>query len=504
MDKVLVVDDDRISRQGIIFLLNSMNYEFEIHEAANGQKALECLKNTEIDYLLTDIQMPFMDGLELIKEAYKICPELGTVIFSGYSLFDYAKKAITLGVQEYILKPVDPNEFYNSLNKLIDEKKQRLENQAMADFNENLINEHLLVSVTNGRNVASLAKQYPDMDVIGYLGKYKSLILIFFEDVFFASNAKLDFLDLTEIGFRYLNMNPSESLLFLEDDNKDKLIALGKSIITYIDVNFAKKCFIAVSIVKDNDFSSSIEELEDLMESRYYLPHTRILYHGDDIDREFKELELDKILENVKNNIRTQNIDKIRSDIHKYFKDYLECKNFSTEYFKFTFASVIREIAQSLPELTQQELNRRIVEYYHARNIKSIERVVGLFVDDLEKTIDNKLNLIHKEIETVQRYIYAHYSQDISVDMLADLVCLAPSYLSHIFKKETGVNLSKFIKSYRMERARDLLENSHEKIISISTSVGYPNVSYFCQSFRDYYGVSPQKFRNSGLINEND
>lgn len=75
---------------------------------------------------------------------------------------------------------------------------------------------------------------------------------------------------------------------------------------------------------------------------------------------------------------------------------------------------------------------------------------------------------------------------------------MAPSYLSSVFKKETGLNLSKFIKAYRMERAKDMLENTTSKILDISIACGYPNVSYFCSSFREFYGVSPQKYRENG------
>ena len=106
--------------------------------------------------------------------------------------------------------------------------------------------------------------------------------------------------------------------------------------------------------------------------------------------------------------------------------------------------------------------------------------------------------MLHREIESVKDYIYEHYSEEIGVDLVAQKVYMAPSYLSHIFKKETGQNLSKFIKAYRMEKAKEMLEETHEKIVQISYAVGYPNVSYFCQSFREFYGVSPQKFRNTG------
>jgi two-component system, response regulator YesN len=97
----------------------------------------------------------------------------------------------------------------------------------------------------------------------------------------------------------------------------------------------------------------------------------------------------------------------------------------------------------------------------------------------------------------VKDYIHGHFGEEISAQQLADMVYLAPSYLSSLFKKETGQNLSKYIKQYRMEKARQMLEETNMKIVCISEKVGYPNVSYFCQSFREYCGVSPQKFREN-------
>ena len=97
-------------------------------------------------------------------------------------------------------------------------------------------------------------------------------------------------------------------------------------------------------------------------------------------------------------------------------------------------------------------------------------------------------------MEAVKRYIAAHYGEEMSVERLSELVYMAPSYLSSVFKKETGQNLNRFIKSVRMEKAKELLEQTMMKIVDISTACGYPNVSYF----REYYGISPQKFRESG------
>jgi two-component system response regulator YesN len=122
--------------------------------------------------------------------------------------------------------------------------------------------------------------------------------------------------------------------------------------------------------------------------------------------------------------------------------------------------------------------------------------VINRNIDRLEQEFGCNPQMNHREIESVKKYIYENYSKEISVDYLAEMVYMAPSYLSHVFKKETGQNLSKFIKAYRMEKAREMLEETHNKIVNISLEVGYPNVSYFCQSFREYFGVSPQKFRD--------
>ena len=128
MYRVLVVDDEKIEREGIKFLLSREEGEFEISEASNGRQALEILRNEEIDLLLTDIKMPHMDGLELAKKAKEEKEELQIVIFSGYNDFSFAQEAIRYGVKEYVLKPVDPDIFSETLEKVrseIDKNKNR-------------------------------------------------------------------------------------------------------------------------------------------------------------------------------------------------------------------------------------------------------------------------------------------------------------------------------------------------------------------------------------------
>ncbi|NOU98255.1 response regulator [Paenibacillus sp. LMG 31456] len=112
MYKVLVVDDEKIEREGIKFLIRHYAFPIEIFEAENGLKALEVLKTQKVDILFTDIRMPFMDGLQLIAEARPVQPDLRTIILSAYGEFEFAKEAIRLQVTHYLLKPVETDEFH--------------------------------------------------------------------------------------------------------------------------------------------------------------------------------------------------------------------------------------------------------------------------------------------------------------------------------------------------------------------------------------------------------
>lgn len=168
---------------------------------------------------------------------------------------------------------------------------------------------------------------------------------------------------------------------------------------------------------------------------------------------------------------------------------------FSQVYVKFIFSNILKDFYEELPNKSEKDLTKDIEQLYRATTLNDIMDVVNRNVTALEAVFGQSRTLLHKEIESIKQYIYDHYGEELSVEMLAEKVYMAPSYLSHIFKKETGLNLSRFIKNYRMEMAKKKLETTHEKIVTISYSVGYQNVSYFCQNFREYFGVTPQKFR---------
>lgn len=117
MTNVLIVDDEKIEREGLKYLLSREEGERKVFEASNGKQALQIIRTEDIQLILTDIKMPHMDGLELSRRAKEENSALQIVIFSGYSDFSFAQEAIRYGVTEYILKPVNPDDFHKVIQK---------------------------------------------------------------------------------------------------------------------------------------------------------------------------------------------------------------------------------------------------------------------------------------------------------------------------------------------------------------------------------------------------
>ncbi|RKP55155.1 response regulator [Cohnella endophytica] len=120
MHKILIVDDQKIERTGIKFLIHEYRLDLEVAEAENGNKALDYIRNHDLDILFTDIRMPFMDGLTLAEQTRIIKPDVKIVIFSAYGEFEYARKALELHVHHYVLKPVQDQEFLDAIRSVFE------------------------------------------------------------------------------------------------------------------------------------------------------------------------------------------------------------------------------------------------------------------------------------------------------------------------------------------------------------------------------------------------
>lgn len=235
MRKVLIADDERIERKGITSLLMMEDYELEIMEAANGKAALDLVKQKKPDILISDIKMPFMDGLELMDEVRKICPDMAIIVISGYSDFSYAKEAIKNGAMGYVLKPVDPDEFHNTLEKTIAYLEEKEQNQEMAQKNQDFLEQYFLQRYINTGKPEVMDEASEVVDVSWWKHVGRMILLEATADCFEDENDENgDFETLLanelQIPFRYLNMRAASSLLLFDRDQKIDYFVLAKHI----------------------------------------------------------------------------------------------------------------------------------------------------------------------------------------------------------------------------------------------------------------------------------
>lgn len=504
MYRILIVDDEKVERNGIRFLLQKLGSEFEIKEAQNGKVALEMLEKEEMDILLTDVKMPFMDGMELIERVRALQMKLSIIIFSGHNEFEYAKKAMKAGVYDYILKPVDPKEFESTMNKVLMDLDNAKEEAVIKTKGEEFFREHILYSVVNGASKEDIAARADGLLTLDFLENYKRMLLVECGGEFFGKNNER-FAELVEkelaLPCQYLNLNSQQSIFMLLENAEGGYMPIAEKIREMIWTIFHEKCHVAISkeISGFEDIAGALEECELLMENRFYQNETYI-YVADRSEETtlMQQLDDDTLMKQMKQDIKMKDMSALREHYERLCERYRVKTQFSQVYIKFIFSNLLKEFYEALPERNESELNKEIDALYRASDFEQMLALVDKNIKKLEEVFDSNPQLAHREVDTVKKYIYEHYSEEISVEQLAELVYMAPSYLSFIFKKETGQNLSKFIKAYRMEKAKEMLESTHNKIVAISNAVGYPNVSYFCQSFREYYGISPQKFRSNG------
>lgn len=510
MYHILIVDDEKIERQGIQFLLKQINVEWEMEEAANGRDALELLKQKRFDIMLTDVKMPFMDGLQLIEEAVKLDPEMKTVIFSGYGEFEYARKALSFRVVDYMLKPVEPEAFARLIRKIISQMESRQRTKKITEKGLSYVKEHALYGLLNGKLLEEVKRESGEMVDVEEFETIRCLLLLEFGGDFFSKTGvefREEILQVAGEDGMYLNLNPQQSVLLLPYDDEE-VRNMARAVISYIRETYKEDCFIAVAgnITGADSLEKAYNEAEALMEARFYQPEKKLYVsenHGEE-EEESRHSSDDALMKQMKQDIRMKDITGLREHFARFCAKYQNQTDFSQVYIKFIFSNLLKDFYNSMPERNEAQLNEDITKLYSATKFTTVMEMVNANINRLEQSFGSSPSVLHREIETVKQYIYEHYSNELSVDALAQRVYMAPSYLSHVFKKETGQNISKFIKTYRMEKAREMLETTHNKIVNISYAVGYPNVSYFCQSFREYFGISPQKYRSQGDVNEED
>lgn len=499
MMNILIADDEKIEREGIRYLLSLEKGERRIFEAANGKQAMQILRTENIDMILTDIKMPVMDGLELARRAKELFPEIRIVIFSGYNDFTFAQEAIRYGVTDYILKPVDPDNFHEIIEKAEKNIRERQAEENREIRRQNFLQQYFLQNYlySGKKEILEKAGEFVDLDK---WNGWHCAILIETDTAFF-DTAEENFpgelqKELRRVFF-YLNLNERQSLLLFQDVYCDYLL-VANHLYTFLKRNYMVRIYLSVSRKFDGCecLPEILGQLEQQMEEKFYHPEKHIFScEEEELKMAAGEVQDSQLMQMISEDISRKDTEQLWKHFECLKEKYSSNTQFSAMYIKFVFSNVIQELFQENQFADEHRLEQEIDRLYSCGNIMDILKVTEDNIREYEKFLERSMSESRNEVAAVKNYIYQHYGEDLNLEMLAEKVYLSSGYLSFIFKKETGMNLNRFIKVFRMEKAGEFLRDTNMKVAQISEKVGFANVSYFCRSFREYYGCSPESYR---------
>lgn len=507
MYRMLVVDDEKTERECVRFLIEQSGLPLEVSEAGDGWEALMRLKETDgADILFTDVQMPLMDGLELIREAEKLFPDMKILIFSSYADFEYARTALTLGVVNYILKPVIPEELKKSLEGLIGQLDEEAASRKLKDRQKSFMLQYALQLSISG----NLDGSRVEPAVIKQLERFHCMVLVDFDGDFLENNSFVFYESLRyamKLDMESLNLSPDQALLLLRTPVENPK-EWGMKLLFHIQETFQISCWLAISgpLSGQASLKDAFAAVEQQMERRFWEPQVHVFAEQ---ERENAQdggengTDENRQLLQIKRALGNRDGAALQEALDSLFAKYRSRQNQSQIYVKFIFSNLLTTLYPFLNEMDGEKktLDAMISDLYLQPDISEIVRMVQELASRIIGGFSSGPS-IRREILEVTEYIGANYGKELSVERLASIVFLTPDYLSRLFKKSMGKSISQNIRQFRMEKARELLTGTNRKVIDIGEAVGYPNYSYFCQSFREYFGTSPERYRQERRLGD--
>ena len=521
--RVLLVDDEEDIREGISRKMDWLGLGFSlVGEAANGQDALELAESLRPDVILTDIKMPFMDGLELCRILTDRLPAARFVVFSGFDAFEYAKQAIQMNVVEYILKPINADELSAVLRRLKDQlDRERAERRNVellrSRYMENLpiLRELFYANLLDGRIEPGTEREraaHLDIDLQGeewavglaYIGSDRRDAL-----------STLSIQNLLEE-----TLTADRCKLSLYNDWVAVIVSLTESFTIYDLIRVLDRvCTLAASYLgltltvgvgapckELSGMARSAAEARTALEYRSMVGRGQVIYIGD--------LEPDggQVLTFEEADERTLTA-AVRLGSEQEVRDAAA-----------TLAGKIREANPSAGQynLFLMELVTHLIKMIRRSGV-GMEEVFGTgFSLPVQKSALPRLEeledwcaerylrlwtLIRRRqtdsagqtVETAKEYIRQHYAEsDLSVEKLCAYLHLSSTYFSTLFKRETGTSFTAYVTTVRMEAAAEAIRGTEEKTYLIAQRCGYEDPNYFSYVFKRHFGVTPTKYRSEG------
>lgn len=537
--KVFLVEDEMVIRRGI---KNSIDWEKEGYifcgEASDGELAYPMIIKEKPDILITDIRMPFMDGLELCKLVKKELPNIKILILSGYDEFDYAKEAIRLGVTEYLLKPISSGKLLEALNGVSESIRREKEDKDlvrkyMEEMRENTEHEkqkffeQMIAGNLSMADALETGKKY-EMNLS--TGMYNLLLFRFTlgeenrksgELLGEAEYAIEKLTERLEYVFEFQRGVEGWAFLLMADNEEqmsERVKELSKDL-EEIMKNYSTIAYfggIGQPVARLRELEESFREAERALAARFTMELNRIISVEDirmaqnvdtldDIEiTSFGEIEKTRtMLEKFLNNGAEDEIDEF---VDVYINELPE-ENLKSvlmrQYIIMDAYIVMMSFCEKI-EGIEGEMQAQSEELKNSmKTIQTLEEIKNYIRMLLKKIIGVRDTISGRRysdiIEIAKDQIRKTYmSDEISLNTIAAEVGMSPSYFSSIFSKEMGKTFVEYLTEIRMDRAKELLMCSSMKTSEIGYEVGYKDPHYFSYIFKKTQNCTPKEFRARG------
>ena len=468
MTKILIADDEKLIRAGIRKILSdSLGETVSFLEAKNGSEAFEICQNELPDVMITDIRMPGMDGVALMKTVSKLAQKPAIIVLSGFDDFSYAKAAIENGAISYILKPVDGQELLQVVEKALGEVRRDVQKQNEAKLRSLISEGHLSEDIAF--DAANFAKN----------GMY-CISLCSPE----CNRNDSDFLD--GVSHYVIEQKRGYMTLLVSQDSIDRVISHPS----------LKDCSLGLSLL-----STNISELRRIRQESliallhgFFTPSKTGVFRFPEHNVVPDFTGLDKNYETVIGNLDLLNEEEVRKAVKKFLDfDLLEEVDRAQSLF-YAYNKIINGLLKRYPKFNPSDsylyLKGLMIENItQARTLKEWKAYVldyVLYLLELLRNQQGKYAYITKAIA----YINEHYKDEITMATVANYVSMNYTWFSEKFKEQMGVNFNDYLKRFRMERAKHLLEKGTYKVYEVAEKCGFKDVKHFMKTFREMNGMS--------------
>jgi two-component system response regulator YesN len=536
--RVVLVDDEPIFREGLAADVPWAELGMElVGLAEDGEQALEIIGQQHPDLIITDVRMPFVDGLELVARTQVFLPEAVFVIISGHDEFQYAQRALRLGVKEYVLKPIDLDQLQSTLRKIGAEyenrKNERDEARRLEEAvrqSKPLLRESFFKDLISRQIDSRMIRSR--LDEFGYQPRQRLWV---------AAIVSLDThinTDRTEFEASYCGLDWSlysllkeltageettvafstaedECVLCFSSSNEIKLKKKVSGVFKLIHERAAWEIGCTASMA----IGSMVDSAEKLWRShdqalqalrwRYLLGRDREIWYVDiPVDDRTGQVSLRHLDGAFFTDITIGNWHAVEEAIGALIQDMREQGEQASACIQIVVATLFAEIRKILEDLgIMAEKSSELAFQGYQKilkqpTIEDTKKELLVFLANAMKMIEKqRLGRFKLVIEGAKKYIQTHFKDNkLSLEQVARAVAMSPCYLSAIFKPESGQTLREYITSLRLKRAKELLEVTAYRVGEVGYAVGFNNPTYFSTIFKKYFGISPAEYREANAI----